>query len=155
MIEKGATTVWELWNGDTADPAMNSANHVMLVGDLIIWYYEYLAGIRPDPDQPGFKHLVMKPHVVGDLAGVKATHRSPHGWISSDWAREGDTFHWRITVPPNTTATVFVPATELGAVIESGKPIVQSRGVQFLREEGGFVVCAVGSGRYEFRSRRQ
>ena len=46
MIEKGATTIWELWNGDTAAPDMNSANHVMLLGDLLIWYYENLAGIK-------------------------------------------------------------------------------------------------------------
>ena len=49
MVEKGATTVWELWNGDTADPAMNSGNHVMQIGDLGVWMYEYLAGIRSDP----------------------------------------------------------------------------------------------------------
>ena len=46
MISKGATTVWELWNGDTADPSMNSGNHVMQIGDLNVWFYEYLAGIR-------------------------------------------------------------------------------------------------------------
>jgi alpha-L-rhamnosidase len=71
MIAKGATTVWELWNGDTADPAMNSGNHVMLVGDLVIWLYETLAGIAPDPAQPGFKHIVMRPQPVGDLAFPK------------------------------------------------------------------------------------
>ncbi len=49
MIENDATTIWELWNGNTADPAMNSHNHVMLVGDLIIWLYEDLAGIKSDP----------------------------------------------------------------------------------------------------------
>ena len=70
MISKGATTVWELWNGDTADPAMNSGNHVMLVGDLIIWFYETLAGIASDPAQPGFKHIVMQPQPVGDLSFV-------------------------------------------------------------------------------------
>ena len=66
MVEKGATTIWELWNGDTADPAMNSGNHVMLVGDLGIWLYENLAGIKPDPEQPGFKHIIMRPEPVGD-----------------------------------------------------------------------------------------
>ena len=64
MVEKGATTIWELWNGDTADPAMNSGNHVMLVGDLGIWLYEYVAGIKPDPEQPGFKHIIMRPEPV-------------------------------------------------------------------------------------------
>ncbi|MCC6397083.1 MAG: family 78 glycoside hydrolase catalytic domain, partial [Bacteroidetes bacterium] len=68
MMEKGATTVWELWNGDSADPAMNSGNHVMLVGDLVIWLYENLAGLKGDPGNPGFKHIVMQPTPVGDLS---------------------------------------------------------------------------------------
>ena len=65
MVAKDATTIWELWNGDTADPAMNSGNHVMLVGDLVIWLYENLAGIQTDPAQPAFKHILMKPLVGG------------------------------------------------------------------------------------------
>ena len=89
MVGKGATTIWELWNGDTADPAMNSGNHVMLVGDLVIWLYENLAGIKSDPAQPGFKHIIMKPTLVGGLKFVKATHRSPYGLISSEWRKDG------------------------------------------------------------------
>ncbi|HYO24988.1 MAG TPA: family 78 glycoside hydrolase catalytic domain, partial [Lacipirellulaceae bacterium] len=77
MISQGATTVWELWNGDTADPSMNSGTHVMLVGDLVIWLYEHLAGIRPDDAQPGFKHIVMRPEIVPGLAWVRAKHHSP------------------------------------------------------------------------------
>ena len=58
MVAKDATTVWELWNGDTADPAMNSGNHVMLVGDLVIWLYENLAGIQTDPRAAGLQACV-------------------------------------------------------------------------------------------------
>ena len=99
MVEKGATTIWELWNGDTADPAMNSGNHVMLVGDLGIWLYENLAGIKSDPEQPGFKHIIMRPEPVGDLQFVKASHRSPYGLIVSDWQKQDGGFRWNITVP--------------------------------------------------------
>jgi alpha-L-rhamnosidase len=67
MVKKGATTIWELWNGNTADPAMNSGNHVMLVGDLVHLALRDLAGIKPDPEQPGFKHIIMRPLPVGDL----------------------------------------------------------------------------------------
>ena len=102
MVEKGATTIWELWNGDTADPAMNSGNHVMLVGDLGIWLYENLAGIKSDPEQPGFKHIIMRPEPVGDLQFVKASHRSPYGLIASDWQKKDGVFRWNITVPANT-----------------------------------------------------
>ena len=70
MVAKGATTVWELWNGDTADPAMNSGNHVMQIGDLGVWMYEYLAGIRPDAANPGFRHILIHPYPAGDLTFV-------------------------------------------------------------------------------------
>jgi alpha-L-rhamnosidase len=152
MVEKGATTVWELWNGDTADPAMNSGNHVMLVGDLVIWHYECLAGIKPDPAQPGFKHIIMKPHPVGDLKFVNATHHSPYGLIRSEWKRDGAKLDWRITVPPNTTATVHVPAGRKSAVTEGGKPLDAASGVQLLPDEAGRRVVKVGAGDYEFTS---
>ena len=153
MIKKGATTVWELWNGDTADPAMNSGNHVMLVGDLIIWFYETLAGIASDPAQPGFKHIVMRPQPLGDLSFVKASHRSPYGVIKSEWSREEGRFDWRITVPPNATATVYVPASGADAVTEGGKPLAKARGVKLLRAESGAVVLDVASGSYSFTAR--
>ncbi len=61
----------------------------MLVGDLVIWFYEYLAGIAPDDANPGFKHIVMRPHPVGDLTWVKASFRSPYGLVRSEWQQEG------------------------------------------------------------------
>jgi len=153
MVEQGATTIWELWNGNTADPAMNSGNHVMLIGDLALWFYEYLAGIAPDDAQPGFKHIVMKPQPVGDLKSVKASHRSPHGLIKSEWHRDRKEFKWSITIPANTTATVFVPATPVDRVTESGRSVAKAKGVKFLRMENGRSVFEVGSGEYHFASR--
>jgi alpha-L-rhamnosidase len=152
MVEKGATTVWELWNGDTADPAMNSGNHVMLVGDLNIWLHENLAGIKSDPQQPGFKHIVMCPEPVGDLTSVKATHRSPYGLIVSDWTKREERLEWNITVPVNARATVLVPASTADAVTESGKPATQARGVKFAKLENGRAVFLLGSGNYRFES---
>lgn len=109
MIEKGATTIWELWNGDTADPAMNSANHVMLLGDLIVWFYEYLGGIQNAPGSAGFKEIVMKPYPIDGLDFVNASYRSVHGIIKSEWKKEGGSFIWHITIPCNTKATVYLP----------------------------------------------
>lgn len=154
MVEQGATTIWELWNGDTADPAMNSGNHVMLVGDLVIWFYECLAGIASDPARPGFKHIVMKPHPVSDLQYVKASHRSPYGLIRSEWERDGNTLDWRVTVPPNTTATVHMPVRDANSILESGKPISKAEGVEFLRYESDRVVVQVASGSYRFTLRQ-
>jgi alpha-L-rhamnosidase len=119
MAERGATTIWELWNGDTADPAMNSGNHVMQIGDLAVWMYEYLAGIRSDPDQPGFRHILIRPFPAGDLTFVKASHQTPYGTVVSSWKRQNGTFTLDVTIPPNTTATVTLPNGEKREV-ESG-----------------------------------
>jgi len=150
MVGKGATTVWELWNGDTADPAMNSGNHVMLVGDLVIWLNETLAGIAPDPAHPGFRHIVMRPQPVGDLAFVKASHASPYGLIRSEWTRKDGVFDWRVEVPANATATVCVPAASADCVTEGGKPLAKAKDVSLIRAESGAVVLEIGSGRYRF-----
>ncbi len=152
MVEKGATTIWELWNGDTADPAMNSGNHVMQIGDLAVWMYEYLAGIRSDPEQPGFRHAIVHPYPAGDLTSVKASHQSLYGTLASSWKREAKTFTLEVTVPPNTTATVWVPAKDAAQVTESGKAAAKAPGVKFVRMEDGAAVFDVESGSYSFRA---
>ncbi|HEX2971292.1 MAG TPA: family 78 glycoside hydrolase catalytic domain [Tepidisphaeraceae bacterium] len=153
MVQRGATTIWELWNGDTADPAMNSGNHVMLVGDLGIWFYEYVAGIKPDAMQPGFKHIVFRPQLVGDLTSAKATVDSLYGPISSDWKIEGDRLAWSIQVPANATATVYVPTRDGQSVTESGKPAGEAPGVRFVRMTDNAAVYEVGSGHYSFEAK--
>jgi len=155
MIEKGATTIWELWNGDTADPSMNSGNHVMLVGDLAIWFYEYVAGIKPDVSRPGFKHIILNPHAVGDLSFAKASYNTLYGVVQSDWKIDGDRFLWNVTVPPNTTATAHVPASDQKTVTEGGKPASQSSGVKLVKMENGAAVYELGSGRYQFIAMRR
>jgi alpha-L-rhamnosidase len=150
MIEQGATTIWELWNGNTADPAMNSGNHVMQIGDLGVWLYEYLAGIRPDSERPGFKHVIIRPYPTGDLTFVKASHKSMYGPIASSWKREGGRFQLDVTIPANATATVYVPATSAEKVTESGQPAAKATGVRFVRMENGAAVYEVLSGAYSF-----
>jgi len=152
MVTRGATTVWELWNGDTADPSMNSGNHVMLVGDLITWLYEDVAGIAPDGDRPGFRHILMRPTPVGDLTWVKASYRSLYGTVSSEWRRDGDAFLLDVTVPANATATVSVPARDAALVTESAKPAAQADGVRFLGQEERAADYEVAAGTYHFRS---
>lgn len=109
MINKGATTIWELWNGDTADPAMNSANHVMLLGDLLIWYYEDLAGIKCADDAVAFKKIEMSPVLPEGLDYVDASYESAYGTIESEWTRDGDKLTWRVVVPGNSSAQVYFP----------------------------------------------
>lgn len=153
MIDKGATTIWELWNGDTANPAMNSGNHVMLLGDFIIWLYEDLAGIKPDEDQPGFKHIIMRPTPVDGLSFVRAWKKSPYGDIKSEWQIDKNQFDWKIVVPANASATVYIPAAGEDNVTESGKPVADAPDVVLLDQKDGLAVFKVGSGSYHFMSR--
>lgn len=107
MYRNGATTIWELWNGNTADPAMNSGNHVMILGDLILWEYEYLGGIRAL--EPGYSKIQLKPYPIEGLDFVNCSYNSVSGCIESRWKREGNHFEWDIVIPANTTAEVCLP----------------------------------------------
>lgn len=153
MIENDATTIWELWNGNTADPAMNSHNHVMLLGDLLVWYYEYLAGIQNAAGSSGFEKIVMRPHPVDGLDYVKASYRSVRGKIESHWQKRDGKFTWNITLPANTVARVYVPAADQDDVYESGVKVASSEGVTFIEQAGGYAVYEVGSGAYTFSSK--
>jgi alpha-L-rhamnosidase len=151
MIAHGATTVWELWNGNTAAPSMNSGNHVMLIGDLGIWLYEDLAGIKPDPEMPGFKHIIMRPVPVGDLKYVKAAHLSPYGWIRSEWHKSDREFDWHVEIPPNTTATLYLPAASVKGVRDSSAATLKKvSGVKVVGVRDGRVIVNVESGPYSF-----
>jgi len=125
---------------------MNSGNHLMLVGDLVVWFYEYLGGIKSDPQNPGFKNVLMKPTLVGDLKFAKATHHSPYGWITSEWHRDGSKFTWDVTVPANSTATAWVPSKSAEAVIEGGKPVSDAK------FDNGATQVHLDSGHYHFES---
>ncbi len=107
MVRNGATTIWELWNGNTADPSMNSGNHVMLLGDLILWEYEYLGGIRAL--EPGYGKIQLKPYPIEGLDYVNCSYHSVSGLIESHWKRDKDRFVWDIVIPANTTAEVWLP----------------------------------------------
>lgn len=151
MLSKGATTIWELWNGDTADPAMNSHNHVMLVGDLTTWLYSYLGGIRPA--EPGYSAIELRPTPVDGLDHVKVSWLSPHGQIFSQWTRRDGKFRWSITVPANTKATVYVPTNDPTTVMEGGRLVGESPGVSPVEPIKGAAVYRLGSGHYVFESK--
>jgi alpha-L-rhamnosidase len=156
----GSDVMKETWGGGQA--LMPS-----LGGNIAAWNMESLAGIRPDPAGPGFKKSIIKPNMVGDLQWVNAHHDSPYGKIVSNWKRDpstslraGGKLTMDVTIPPNTTATIFVPAKDSASVTESGpstglragKPATKAVGVKFLRMENGAAVYAVGSGHYQFQS---
>jgi len=152
-IEQGATTIWERWNSYSKDKGfgdvkMNSFNHYAL-GACGEWMFRSMLGI--DSDGPGFKKIIMKPELGEGISWAKGHHDTIHGRITSDWKRDGETFLWEISIPANTTATVYVPASDAASVTESGQTIDEADGVEFLRMENGRTVLQVGSGRYWFK----
>ena len=144
MLSQGATTVWEQWNGYW------SQIHSCFVSPGG-WFYQGLAGIRPDESGPGFNKIVIRPAVAG-LTWVRCSYNSMHGLIVSNWKREGNGLTMDVTIPANTTATVYVPAKAAASVTESGRPAGSAEGVTFLRMEDNAAVYAVRSGTYRFRS---
>jgi alpha-L-rhamnosidase len=123
-----------------------------MLGHITEWFYAGLAGIQADPAAPGWKKFIIKPAVVGDLTWVKAHYDSPYGRIVSNWKLEAGKLTMDVTVPPNTTATIFVTAKDAASVTESGKPATKAVGLKFLRMENNAAVYAIGSGTYQFQS---
>ena len=145
MAERGATTIWELWNGDTAEPSMNSGNHVMLVGDLNIWLHEYVLGIAPDPASPGWKHFLIYPRLIGRLEWARGWYQSPYGKIECSWLRTAQKLTVNARVPANSTATVYLPARDPAQVTAPA-------GAKFRESRGGWLIYDVPSGSFTFSS---
>ncbi len=101
-IEQGATTLWEDWKGES------SLNHIMF-GDVSNWLFQWPAGIGLDPASPGLRHVVIHPQPVGDLTWVRASEDGPYGKIVSSWKKSGSKFHLEVDIPPNSSATIWVP----------------------------------------------
>jgi len=145
IVNNGWTAMPEAWDANTGA----SMNHCML-GHIQQWFLGSLAGIRPMPLSPGFARFIIAPEPVGNLKWARGEYQSIRGRIASAWKVQTGNFHLNLTVPPNTTATVFVPAARADDVKESGKPASAASGVKFLRHENGKAVFEVGSGKYEF-----
>jgi len=155
-VTQGATTIWERWDGWThdkgfQDQTMNSFNHYAY-GAVGAWMYAIIGGIDLDPMQPGYKHIIMRPQPGGGLTHAKAGLHSIYGLIRSEWALQKDTFDWQITIPANTTATIYVRAKDVSDVTENGQSVEEVRGITFLRTENGFAVFEVEAGSYSFSS---
>jgi alpha-L-rhamnosidase len=140
MVENGATTCWEQWNG------YYSQIHSCFpyIGG---WFYRGLAGIRWDPETPGFKNVILRPEPVKSVDWVKCSYDSPYGKIVSNWKIDAGNFKWNLTVPVNTTATIYVPGKN---ITENGLPTAEAKGVKFLRMEKNKAVFKVESGSYKF-----
>ena len=115
QITKGATTIWEHWDGLKPDGTMwsadmNSFNHYAY-GAVYDWVFTDVAGI--DTDGPaGFKNIVLRPLPGGPLSWVECVYESPYGTIYLRWEKTGKGLKVDVKVPPNTTARLVLPETE-------------------------------------------
>ncbi|MET8977104.1 family 78 glycoside hydrolase catalytic domain [Streptomyces sp. NPDC004539] len=155
-VRNGATTVWERWNSYSRDDgfgpvSMNSFNHYAY-GAIVEWMYAYMAGIAPDPEHPGFKRFVLRPHLdpTGRIGHVAASHVCPYGEIRSEWtvADTGRSLTYEALVPANTEATLSLPAASADSVREGRTPLARADGVRFLGHADGVASYRLASGRY-------
>lgn len=123
-INQGATTMWERWNSYTrnrgfGDVSMNSFNHYAY-GAIGQWMYERVAGLAPDPANPGYKHFFVRPLMVSQLDAARAELETPYGRASSAWAKQGGKLTMDVVVPPNTTATIEFPGSRKQETVTAG-----------------------------------
>jgi len=151
-VTKGATTIWERWDGlqpdgKFQDVGMNSFNHYAYgaIGD---WLYRVVAGINSA--EPGYKRTIIRPRPGGKLTHARAAHETLYGRVESGWARGDGGLKVNVTIPPNTEAEVHLPAASAAAVTEGGKALGEAEGVSGVRQAEGEVVVTVGAGVYRF-----
>jgi len=155
-VTQGGTTIWERWDGWThdkgfQDPKMNSFNHYAY-GAIGAWMYAVIGGIDIDPEQPGYKNIIMRPRPGGGLTHATVELDSMYGKIRSAWKQENDRFDWQVTVPANTTATIYILAKDVSRITESDQPVENINGVTFLQMGNGAAVLRLVSGTYHFSS---
>jgi alpha-L-rhamnosidase len=131
-IKNGATTLYENWNIQSAHDI--SLNHIMF-GEIGAWLYKGLGGIKPDVNKPGFKNIILQPYFVKGLNHFEASHTGPQGTITTSWKRQGKRINYTVTIPPNSTATVYLPETNQKVYLN--KRVLQENIVQLVA--GNFV----------------
>jgi alpha-L-rhamnosidase len=154
-VTMGATTIWERWDGIKPDstfqtPNMNSFNHYAY-GAIGNWMYTTIAGINPDENSPGYKHIIIKPQPGGSLLHAHASFQSMYGTIQSGWELADGILKLNVEIPSNTTATIILPQSKIENVRESGKVLDSNlEGVSSVNQQNNEVRVAVGSGKYQF-----
>ena len=155
-VTKGATTIWERWDGIKPDgsfqsASMNSFNHYAY-GAIGEWMYQVIAGLELDEHAPGYKHVLIEPHPGGGLTRASASVESMYGRVASAWEIAGGKLTVNIEVPVNTTARVRLPNARLEEVSEGGKALTGRSEISNPRQVGDATVVEVGSGKYIFES---
>jgi len=128
LVEHGATTMWERWNGDQmlGDPSMNSFNHYAY-GAVADWMYRYAAGIDTSPLDSGFHAVVLHPVFDVRIGKVAFSYRSSYGTIRSSWSVQGKTAQWDVTLPANTSGWLSLTPAQAEQYKLDGVPMNQSK----------------------------
>ncbi len=140
-IERGATTLWETWTGK------DSHSHPMF-GSVCAWFYQGLGGINPDPQNPGFKHTIIKPSIINELDFANVAYHSVYGEIKSNWELKNGDLKLKIVIPPNTNASVYIPANSIKEVSSDDPSIIP------VDVKDNLVHFEVPSGEYTFISKK-
>ncbi|PCJ94495.1 MAG: alpha-L-rhamnosidase [Flavobacteriaceae bacterium] len=157
-VVNGATTIWERLNSYTVEEgfggnnSMNSFNHYSF-GAVASWMYNYSLGIQRDPSSPAFKKFVLKPTPDPDgvMTWAKGHYDSMYGTIRSEWKIEEDGVSYQITVPENTSATLYLKAASAKKILENGKKITKTKDIHLLTTENGYIRMEIPSGDYHFK----
>lgn len=155
-VRNGATTIWERWDGWTPaagfnTPSMNSFNHYAY-GSVVGWFYGTIAGLRPDPEAPGWRGFRVEPSPGGGLSRAGASVETPYGTASSNWRISRGVFELAVAVPPGTSARVSIPAASTDQVKEGGAPLASLAQASGLADASGRATFRLESGSFVFRS---
>ncbi|MEI8197227.1 MAG: alpha-L-rhamnosidase C-terminal domain-containing protein [Phycisphaerae bacterium] len=112
-VNQGATTIWERWDGWTPekgfqDAGMNSFNHYAY-GSCGQWMYARIGGIELDETEPGYRHIIVDPVLARGLTWGQASLETLYGQVNVAWKLAGENFSIKLTIPPNTHATLRLP----------------------------------------------
>jgi alpha-L-rhamnosidase len=145
LLDDAWSCLWEQWNGRA------SRDHPMF-GSVVAWLYRSVAGIRFDENRPGMKHLLITPQPVDELTYCTVSYESLYGTVRSEWKQSPNRFDLTVTIPPNTTATVFLPNRNHRPVSESGVSLEKAKGVTYIGEKKDCTVVEIASGTYRFEN---
>ena len=149
MIDNKATTLWEQWDSDKRGPEANSRNHYIF-GTVGEWFYSHLVGIKSLDEFPGFKKCVITPRPVGNIIWAIAGFDTPYGLVSCRWERKENTLQVNITIPPNASARVVLPAKSVESVKESGSPLSKLTVAKNIKAQDKTVSFDLGAGKFTF-----
>ncbi|MBP7948530.1 MAG: glycoside hydrolase family 78 protein [Verrucomicrobiales bacterium] len=157
MIDNGATTIWERWDGSVKgrgfqDAGMNSFNH-WAFGAVGEWLWRHVGGLNPDDAQPGWKHFTVEPRPGGGVTWARVEYDSIRGRIASAWRLQDGQFELDVTIPANATATVVLPPGMAETITEGGRPLEAVPEVKRVRLSDGRPALEAASGSYRFASK--